>query len=473
MRGISIVALSLLWAGAAQAGTTPPPVIPQKPVIVPKPVKPPVPSAKPAIVIPHIETPPQFQHPAEAPKPKANFTPYIPPYIPPAQSHPAHAGPIPRRDFAADQAQAEAGNAAAQRYVGDAYLSGTSGMKADPLVAMVWYDRAASQGDVPAMLSLGDLYAHAADVYHIDPDLETAFDWNLRAAGSGNALGVLEGSLRLCQALIRGEGAPIDVARGVQYCEAALPPDSAFLLWAHAHAEEAGAGQARDGQKALADYNTAAAAGVTEAMIDLGRIAHEGVLMPRDDAAALDWYLKAAQTHSLAAVEPLAQMYENGWGTAADVAAGDGLHRVAAAGGNAEARRWVDAHPQSAEAPAPWLDFKTLDATAVTATVVDQAGVSHTVNLLGAVQGIEMMENYPARAQDNEVSGAASIACRLTAQHKLDLCVITGEFPKGYGFGDAATRVVLRRDWTFPDHDRAGRETAGRWLHLHFRWLLS
>lgn len=52
--------------------------------------------------------------------------------------------------------------------------------------------------------------------------------------------------------------------------------------------------------------------------------------------------------------------------------------------------------------------------------------------------------DYPSKASDAGVSGTASITCTASPEGIPQGCFIASETPAGYGFGEAARRVVRR-----------------------------
>jgi len=86
-------------------------------------------------------------------------------------------------------AKANAGDAAAELQVGDAYAAGKGGsretrqLQADYAQAAVWYRKAAGQGSVPAENKLGDLYRDGRGVAR---DMAQAVTWYRKAADTGD-----------------------------------------------------------------------------------------------------------------------------------------------------------------------------------------------------------------------------------------------------------------------------------------------
>jgi protein TonB len=63
-------------------------------------------------------------------------------------------------------------------------------------------------------------------------------------------------------------------------------------------------------------------------------------------------------------------------------------------------------------------------------------------NWLSKPDGTQLAKYYPRRAFDNEITGAATIACTVTAGGKLTGCVVASETPAGDGFGEAALKLA-------------------------------
>ena len=90
--------------------------------------------------------------------------------------------------------------------------------------------------------------------------------------------------------------------------------------------------------------------------------------------------------------------------------------------------------------PLQWLKFATLD---------------------------DMTDFYPKRANDDEVEGIVTISCRMAAHGRLTNCQIVSETPKGYGFGDAAGKLLEKRLKA-----KQGTFVAGQELRATVKWQL-
>ncbi len=80
------------------------------------------------------------------------------------------------------RAQAEAGDAQAQNYLGVHYYLGL-GVQRDWQQALQWYDKAATQGDSLAQLNYGLMFQNG---YGVSPDMVAAFTWYYAAYRQGN-----------------------------------------------------------------------------------------------------------------------------------------------------------------------------------------------------------------------------------------------------------------------------------------------
>lgn len=92
------------------------------------------------------------------------------------------------------------------------------------------------------------------------------------------------------------------------------------------------------GDEAAVWVEAAAACGMPEAQVRLGRLLLEGKGVPRDARAAFACFLCAAESGDAEARNMLGRCYENGWGTAPDMARAAEHYRIAADAGLAWAQ---------------------------------------------------------------------------------------------------------------------------------------
>jgi len=92
------------------------------------------------------------------------------------------------------------------------------------------------------------------------------------------------------------------------------------------------------GEEAASWVEAAAACGIAEAQLRLGRMLLEGRGIPKDERAAFACFLSAAKAGDIDATNMLGRCYENGWGTARDFARAAAHYAVAAEAGLAWAQ---------------------------------------------------------------------------------------------------------------------------------------
>lgn len=78
----------------------------------------------------------------------------------------------------------------------------------------------------------------------------------------------------------------------------------------------------------------AAECGVTAAQVRLGRMLLDGTGAPRDEAAALRWFTRAAAQRDPEALNMVGRCHENGWGVSPDLERAAVSYRASAAGGH-------------------------------------------------------------------------------------------------------------------------------------------
>ena len=79
---------------------------------------------------------------------------------------------------------AEEGFADAQNMIGSFYLNGWNGSVKDGSLAVLWFEKAARQGHVGAMKTLGAMYKYGIQ---IKADLKKAIQWYRQASGTGDS----------------------------------------------------------------------------------------------------------------------------------------------------------------------------------------------------------------------------------------------------------------------------------------------
>lgn len=166
---------------------------------------------------------------------------------------------------------AEQGNAEAQCVLGGCFYYQTLGVEKDDKEARKWYEAAATQGNVTAQYMTGRLYAELS--YNV-----SAVKWYTKAAE--------------------------------QEC-----PEAQYELGV---CYEAGDGVGKDEAKAAELYRKAAVQGYAEAQNELGACYSNGTGVAKDLEQAFECYRKAAKQGNVKAQYNLGVCYECGWGVTKD-----------------------------------------------------------------------------------------------------------------------------------------------------------
>jgi len=282
-----------------------------------------------------------------------------------ASQQPSRIPPTSVDEITALEAEAEKGDAAAQRTLGVKYEQG-DGVSQNAEKAAEWYRKAALQGDGIAALDLGVLYWTGAG---LPQDREKATQWYRRAARQKNATAMFN----LGAAYYDGEGVRADnkwayawfclaqdagnkqAVDGVRRLESEMRPGERAEGWALiGEMYEKGYTLNNDFSEAARWYRKAAAAGNPSAAMHLasilvsgrigppnypevlqwceaaaaqknevglycvGRTYQQGLVGPKDMPAAVQWFLRAAKAGSADAAAQLAELYWNGDGVKAD-----------------------------------------------------------------------------------------------------------------------------------------------------------
>ncbi len=229
--------------------------------------------------------------------------------------------------------------------------------------ALDYYQQAAGNGEIQAMVELGEMYLNGDGVKEDD---EIANYWFEKAGDNARALG------HLGMAYHKGLGKDIDYEKAKEYYERALQAgeDKILFLYGQIYYKEEqydkafeyfqqaavdgnefqddaedwigdmyflGEGVEQDYDKAMEWYHKAADHGNASAMCSLGTRYHRGVGVERDDVQAAHWTLQAAQLGDAVAMYNAGKIYENGDGVEQDYVAALAWYRRAADCGDVDA----------------------------------------------------------------------------------------------------------------------------------------
>ena len=154
-----------------------------------------------------------------------------------------------RRQFRADKAKAEKGDATAQYILGACYAHG-KGVEKDYAEAVNWWRRAAEQNYFPAQYSLGGCYANGQGV---SKNSTEAVKWYRKAAEQNHA----PAQFNLGRSYDNGEGVEKDYAEAVKWYRKAAEQNDALAQYNLGGFYAQGQGVEKDYSEAYAWYNLA------------------------------------------------------------------------------------------------------------------------------------------------------------------------------------------------------------------------
>jgi TPR repeat protein len=261
---------------------------------------------------------------------------------------------------------ADDGNAPAMYYIAALYEIGR-GVPSDCQQAMAWYLKAADAGDAPAMTRAGFLYEHGRGVAQ---DYQRALAWYRKAADAGNPDAMTSIGFLYC----RGHGVAKDYEQAMYWFRQAAYVGNAEAMAYIGLLYEHGCGVPKNLEEAVVWHRKAAEGRNAMAMMKMGVLYEIGQGVPQDYEQAMAWHRAAAEAGEAAALTSIGFMYCNGLGVAKDYDVALDWYRKAADAGNAEAMRHIadmyangDGVPEDREQAKAWYR-KAADAGDAVAT---------------------------------------------------------------------------------------------------------
>lgn len=382
---------------------------------------------------------------------------------------PPKAPPTPQEQLADLNARAASGDAQATYDLAQVYVDGMYGQKKNDQTAAQWVEKAAELGLADAQAD----YAHRLEAGKgVKADPAAALVWWLKAADQGQAKAVL----RACERLTQGPDA--DWAKAFSYCDAAANAGAATALYARGVALTQGLGTAAEPASGLKDLDAAGDKDNSAALEALGVIYADGKLVAQDYKQALSYFRRAAARGDRDAVLQMAQQIEAGQGTEADPDEAarlyDVLLRANPKDGDAnQAKAWFDAHPKVRRDAFADNILKVSDVARDTIfyAVDNDDPRFQTLDMAGYFDYLSQ-NSYPGEAQNDGVSGLAAAECRFAANGDFYDCVLMQDAPPGYGFGSALMSIFDRLGQSGNKTDWAKRY-AGKVLRLSMRWKIN
>lgn len=201
---------------------------------------------------------------------------------------------------------AECGLPYAEVQMGHFYRDGI-GVEKDIRLAICWYEKAAHQCDITAMLALGDLYGRG---WHgVKINREKAYYWYSYAA----SLGSYEAEYRKAWSLVRGKSRH-RAEQGLATLTAAAEQGNAEALSDLGDLYAEGRLVRKDLKLSRAYYLSAVEQGSSEAAFKLGMLSEAGEGVPRNREEAARWFMIAGERDYAPAQLLLGNLYRDGWG---------------------------------------------------------------------------------------------------------------------------------------------------------------
>lgn len=303
-----------------------------------------------------------------------------------------------------------------------------------------------AQLDLAALLEQGDMDGGI--------DMPAAYDIYEKLADRANRTG----RQKMCVAYLLGQNRPVNVSKGMGYCNALGARDLAGLFGGGYDFEHGISGPV-DMDMAATIYYEAGKLGSGESMDALGRHA----LRLNLPEAARKWFRHAVFLGSVDAMDHLAVMAETGQGGPADPHEAYWLYVNAARRGNAHAAAWVAAAPPSQkplERVSPLANGRSL----ISEVITDKKG-TRTVPFNLWFSSETLANYYPAPG----VNGTATIHCYINAAHEVDVCLRQREYPLGFGFGWLIS-ALFDGKLVAADQDGDRRPTANTVFCVTLQW---
>ena len=200
----------------------------------------------------------------------------------------------------------------------------------DSRAAALWYRKAAANGDVPAMTSIGILYIAGKGVPR---DYVAARKWFLKAAAEGYQ----EAQNRLGWLYETGLGGGVDNSEALRWYLAAAGQGHVRAQCSLGHMYFLGHGAEQDFAESFRWYKAAAEQGNAAAENNAGNMCRDGLGTMQDYGEALKWYLRSAGHGNADAMRHLGDMYRKGLGTEKDGTKAAAWYRRAAGQGGRDA----------------------------------------------------------------------------------------------------------------------------------------
>ena len=226
---------------------------------------------------------------------------------------------------------------AAQVRLGNAYLD-----QKDYSSAMIWFRKAAEQGNASAQNNIGWLYEKG---FGVQQDYAEAMTWFLKSANQRNA----DAENNIGWLYSKGWEVKQDYAEAMTWYRKAAGHGSTRAQQNIGVLYEEGHGVNQDYVEAMTWFRKAADQGNTGAEVNIGWLYEKGWGVKQDYAEAMKWYLGPAQKGDAYAQNNIGVLYEKGLGVDRDYATAMAWYYRAADQGDAQAQNnigllYLDGH---------------------------------------------------------------------------------------------------------------------------------
>jgi uncharacterized protein len=204
------------------------------------------------------------------------------------------------------QAQADAGDAAALRAIGEHYNKGTGGVGVDYKKVVEYYEKAAEKGNVASQTNMGDAYR---DGKYVKKDDKISAAWYAKAAAQNDVVAIHNLSL----AYLKGVGVGKDEKRAHELAMQAAGLNFLPSLVQVAFDFDGGRGATKDPVQANAYFKKAAELNSPTGQLYYGYALEDGSGgVAQDKKAACNMYLRAADNDHVDAMFSVGLCYFQG-----------------------------------------------------------------------------------------------------------------------------------------------------------------
>lgn len=198
---------------------------------------------------------------------------------------------------------ADKGNIYGLTNMGDIYIEGSTDVNLDPIKAISFYQKAASQGYPVAMYKLGSLY-YFGEI--IPEDYIEAMKWFLKAADrkNGNAMHYIGRMYDLGYGVAENTTTALSWYRKAAARKSAISMDFIGISYYYG-----ASGVEKNYIEALKWYKQAANSGYYRAYLQIGDMYEKGIGIPKDYKEALAWYKRGADYGNDDAMFKIGELY--------------------------------------------------------------------------------------------------------------------------------------------------------------------